>query len=58
VTLQIKIGEEKSKHSSLAQHNGFGPIFLQSLLRLVKGAAKPNTCQRRMLYDLTAAPCF
>jgi hypothetical protein len=27
--LQIKI-EERSKHSSLAQQNGFGPAFLQS----------------------------
>jgi hypothetical protein len=36
VTLQIKIGWlEKSKHASLAQQNGFGPAFLQSLLRLV-----------------------
>jgi hypothetical protein len=44
VTLQIKLYEEKPKHASLAQQNGFGPAFLHSLLRLVKGTAKPNTC--------------
>jgi hypothetical protein len=37
------LDEEKSKHVSLAQQNGFGPAFLQSLL-LVKGTAKPNIC--------------
>jgi hypothetical protein len=43
----------------LAQHYGFGPAFLYSLLRLVKGIAKLNTCQREECnkYDLTAAPC-
>jgi hypothetical protein len=36
LSMQIKIGcLEKSKHASLAQQNGFGPAFLQSLLRLV-----------------------
>jgi hypothetical protein len=48
VTLQIKLYEEKPKHASLAQQNGFGPAFLHSLLRLVKGTAKPNTCQRKV----------
>jgi hypothetical protein len=38
------LDEEKSKHVSLAQQNGFGPAFLQSLLTLVKGTAKPNIC--------------
>jgi hypothetical protein len=47
-TLQLKLEEEKSKHASLAQQNGFGPAFLYNLLRLVKGTAKPNTCQRRV----------
>jgi hypothetical protein len=40
----LKLDEEKSKHASLAQQNGFGPAFLYSLLRLVKGIAKPHTC--------------
>ncbi len=40
MTLQIQIGEEKSKHVILAQQNGFDPVFLQSLLRLSKGAPK------------------
>jgi len=39
-----KLSEEKSKHASLAQQNGFGPAFLHRMLRLVKGTAKPNTC--------------
>jgi hypothetical protein len=38
------LDEEKSKHASLAQQNGFNPAFLHSLLRLVKGTAKPDTC--------------
>jgi hypothetical protein len=42
------LDEEKSKYAGLAQQNGFGPAFLHGLLRLVKGAAKPNTCQRRV----------
>jgi hypothetical protein len=29
----------------LAQQNGFGPAFLHSMLRLVIGTAKPNTCR-------------
>jgi len=48
--------EEKSKHAGLAQQSGCGPVFLHSLLRLVKGIAMPareecNKC------DLTAASC-
>jgi hypothetical protein len=39
---------EKSKHGSLAQQNGFGLTFLQSLLSLVKGITKPNTCQQKV----------
>jgi hypothetical protein len=39
-----KLSEEKSKHASLAQQNGFSPAFLHTMLRLVKGTAKPNTC--------------
>jgi hypothetical protein len=38
VTAQIKLDEEKSKHA------GFGLAFWHSLLRLVKGTMKPNTC--------------
>jgi len=45
---KFKLDEEKSKHAGLAQQNGFGPAFLDSLLRLVKVTAKPNTCQRRV----------
>jgi hypothetical protein len=42
---KLKLDEETSKHASLAQWNDFGPAFLHSLRRLVKGTAKPNTCQ-------------
>jgi hypothetical protein len=45
---KLKLDEEKLKHVGLALQNGFGPAFLHSLLRLVKGTAKPNTCQRRV----------
>jgi hypothetical protein len=45
---KLELDEEKSKHAGLAQQNGFGPAFLHSLLRLVKGTTKPNTCQRRV----------
>jgi hypothetical protein len=31
------LDEEKSKNAGLAQQNGFGPAFLHSLLKLVKG---------------------
>jgi hypothetical protein len=55
------LDEEKSKDAGLTQQNGFGPEFLHSLLRLVEGTAKPNTCLRREecnKYDPTASPCF
>jgi hypothetical protein len=45
---KLELDEEKSKHAGLAQQYGFGPAFLHSLLRLVKGTTKPNTCQRRV----------
>jgi hypothetical protein len=45
---KLKLEEEKSKQVDLAQNNGFDLAFLHSLLRLVKGTAKPNTCQRRV----------
>jgi hypothetical protein len=45
---KLKLDEDMSKHASLAQWIGFGPAFLHSLLRLVKGTAKPNTCQRKV----------
>ncbi len=43
---KLHLDKEMSKDASLAQQNGFGPVFLHSLLRLVKGTAKQNTCQR------------
>jgi hypothetical protein len=33
----LKLDEEKSKHVGLVKQNDFGPTFLQSLLRLLKG---------------------
>jgi len=39
---KLKSDEKKSKHAGLAQQNGFGPAFLHTLLRLVKGTANPN----------------
>jgi hypothetical protein len=48
------LDEKKSKHVSLAQQNGFGPGILQSVLRLVKSTANPNTCGKECnKYDLT-----
>jgi hypothetical protein len=32
----FSLDEEKSKHASSAEQNGFGQAFLQPLLRLVK----------------------
>jgi hypothetical protein len=38
---KLKLDEEKAtQHTSLAQQNGFGPVFMLSLLRLVKGTTK------------------
>jgi hypothetical protein len=45
---KLKLDKEKSKHADLTQQNDFGPAFLHSLLRLVTGTAKPDTCQRRV----------
>jgi len=42
------LDEEKLKQASLVQQNGFGPAFVHSLLRLVNGTGKPNTCQREV----------
>jgi len=42
--VQQVLDEEKSKHVSLAQQNGFCRAFLHRMLSLAKGAAKPNTC--------------
>jgi hypothetical protein len=36
--------KKSQKHTGLAQQDGFGPAFLHSLLMLIKGQAKPNTC--------------
>jgi hypothetical protein len=44
----LKLDEENSKHAGPSQHNGFGPAFLHSLPRLVKGTAKLCTWQRRV----------
>jgi len=44
VLCKLNLDEENTKHASLAQQNGFGLEILHSLLRLVKGTAKPNTC--------------
>jgi hypothetical protein len=41
--VQQILDEEKSKHASLAQQNGFGPAFLHRMLRLAKGTAEPST---------------
>ncbi len=46
-----KLVEEKSKHASLAQQNGFGPAFFHRMLRLVKGTSEPNTCWLAILFD-------
>jgi hypothetical protein len=44
------------RHVTLAQQNGFGPAFLHSLLRLVKGwALARKECNKS---DTTAAPSF
>jgi hypothetical protein len=42
--LHIKIEGRKVKNIDLAQENGFALAYLQSLLRLVKGATKLCTC--------------
>jgi hypothetical protein len=42
----LKLDEERRKDAGLAQRNGFGPAFLQKLLR---------KCNK---YDLTIAPYF
>jgi hypothetical protein len=49
------LDEEKSKHAGLAQVNGFSLAYVVSLVRLVKGAGKPEECNK---YDLTTDPCF
>jgi hypothetical protein len=37
------LDEEKSKHVDLAQQLGFGPEFLDNLLRWVNGTKKKKT---------------
>jgi hypothetical protein len=38
---KLKLDEEKSKHASLAQQNGFGPTFFCTVWQgWVKGTAK------------------
>jgi hypothetical protein len=46
------LDEEKSKHAGLAQQNGFGPTVLHNLLRLVKGTAKSNPCQKKRVINM------
>jgi hypothetical protein len=46
------LNEEKSKHASLAQQNGFGPAFLHTLLKLVKGIAKLNTLREKSVIKM------
>jgi hypothetical protein len=38
------LGEEKSKHASLAQQDGCGLAFLHSLLRHNRALAKEEEC--------------
>jgi hypothetical protein len=40
------LDEQKSKHASLAQQNGFGPAFLLQFAQAGwhKATAEPNTC--------------
>ncbi len=53
MTLQIKTGMTKSQNmQSLAWQNSFGPEFVHSLLRLVKGTTKPNTLLLNGLHSL------
>jgi hypothetical protein len=43
--MQLKLDKGNlSKHLGLASQNGFGPTFLHSLLRLLKGTIKLNSC--------------
>jgi hypothetical protein len=49
---KLKLNEEKSKHASLAQQNGFGPAFLHTLLKLVKGIAKLNTLREKSVIKM------
>jgi hypothetical protein len=44
----LKLDEENSKHAWFAQQTCFHPACLHSLLRLVKGTAKPCTHHRRV----------
>jgi len=40
VTCTLQLDEEKSKHASMAQENGFGPAHLHKLLSLVRYASQ------------------
>jgi hypothetical protein len=37
---KLKLNEEQGKHTDLAQHQCFGPAFLHSVLRLIKGTTQ------------------
>ncbi len=41
---KLKFDEEKWKHVSLAQQNGFGPAYCGRMQRLVKGTTQLQTC--------------
>ncbi len=57
---RLKLDEEKSKRVGLAHKNGFAHEYLQTVLKLIKGAAKcaPSAREKCNNYVLTAAPCF
>jgi hypothetical protein len=56
---KLKLNEEQGKHTDLAQRQCFGPVFLHSVLRLVKGTAQAAIAWKECnKYDLTAAPYF
>jgi hypothetical protein len=52
------LDEDKFKHASLVQENGFGSAYLPSLLRVVKGTSRVNTWRKEYKrYDMTAEQC-
>jgi hypothetical protein len=56
---KLKLDEKKSKHINLTFKNGFGPTFLHSLLRRVKGTKSLTFVREvRNKYDLTTIPYF
>jgi hypothetical protein len=41
--------ERRNIPVGLAQENSFGPAFLHTLLRQIKGRSKPKTCKKRRM---------